>query len=249
LMDDRVDTGSAKRQLGGAHPHAGLETVTLVVEGAVDDRDEGRLSAGDALWMSAGSGVIHSEHIEMQGKARILQLWVRLPAGDRASAPSFELVARDAAPVRKEPGVEVRLYSGRSGALVSPTKNHAPVTLIDVALASGRTVDVALPAEQSGFMYVIDGAAEIGADATPVQKAQVGWLDAPREAGESVLRLSALKDGVRVILYVGEPQKEPLVHHGPFVAGSYDEIGEMFQAYRAGRFVRLSELQRRARAG
>src|SRR5271154_3931281 len=46
LMDDRLDI-PRRRQIGGAHPHAGLETVTFVLEGSVHDRDEGELSTGD----------------------------------------------------------------------------------------------------------------------------------------------------------------------------------------------------------
>src|SRR6476659_6826363 len=49
LMDDRLDIAK-KRQIGGAHPHAGLETVTLVLDGTLYDRDEGELGPGDVLW-------------------------------------------------------------------------------------------------------------------------------------------------------------------------------------------------------
>src|SRR5688500_3163996 len=58
LMDDRLDIPE-RRQIGGAHPHAGLETVTLVLEGTIQDRDEGELSEGDLIWMTAGRGIIH----------------------------------------------------------------------------------------------------------------------------------------------------------------------------------------------
>src|SRR5262245_11993156 len=74
-MDDRLDI-HPRRQIGGAHPHAGLETVTLVLEGWLDDRDEGRLEAGDLVWMTAGRGIVHSEAIETSGRSRILQLWI-----------------------------------------------------------------------------------------------------------------------------------------------------------------------------
>src|SRR5450755_1810023 len=56
LMDDRLDIPQ-RRQIGGAHPHAGLETVTLVLEGTLSDRDEGDLQAGDLVWMTAGRGI------------------------------------------------------------------------------------------------------------------------------------------------------------------------------------------------
>ena len=64
LMDDRLDIAQ-RRAIGGAHPHAGLETVTLILEGSLNDRDEGALGAGDAIWMTAGRGIIHNEHVEV----------------------------------------------------------------------------------------------------------------------------------------------------------------------------------------
>ena len=63
LMDDRFDFG-ARRRIGGAHPHAGLETVTLILDGTLHDRDVGDLAPGDAIWMSAGRGIIHDEDVE-----------------------------------------------------------------------------------------------------------------------------------------------------------------------------------------
>jgi len=73
LMDDRFDF-EARRRIGGAHPHAGLETVTLILEGTLHDRDVGDLATGDAIWMSAGSGIIHDKNVEVGGRVRILQL-------------------------------------------------------------------------------------------------------------------------------------------------------------------------------
>jgi len=144
LMDDRLDI--AKRpQIGGAHPHAGIETVTLVLEGILHDRDEGALAAGDLIWMTAGRGIVHSESIEALGRSRILQLWIALPARDRQTAPQFEIVRRADAPVLRSPGAEARLYSGASGSLRSPTRNLVPVTLLDVSLAPDASFRQELP--------------------------------------------------------------------------------------------------------
>jgi redox-sensitive bicupin YhaK (pirin superfamily) len=82
LADDRVDLPPGTRA-GGPHPHAGFEIVTFAVEGEARDRDEGLLRAGDVLWMTAGSGVVHNEDVEPLGKLRILQLWATLPSGSR----------------------------------------------------------------------------------------------------------------------------------------------------------------------
>jgi redox-sensitive bicupin YhaK (pirin superfamily) len=242
LMDDRLDIPQ-RRQIGGAHPHAGLETVTLVLEGTLSDRDEGDLQAGDMVWMTAGRGIIHSESIEASGRSRILQLWIALPARDRGLAPRFEIIRRDAAPVVRAPGVEARLYSGASGGLRSPTHNRVPVTLIDLTLAPGATFHQVLPVSYNGFFYVVAGDAAV--ENERVTTGQVGWL-APAASTDLAtdLKILAGAGGARLVLYAGEPIGEPLVQRGPFVAGSPAEIIELHRRFRAGQFTPMSHLAR-----
>ncbi len=242
LMDDRLDLSPELRQLGGAHPHAGIETVTLFLEGSMADADEGDTLPGDAQWMTAGRGVIHSENIRAGGRLRILQLWVRLPRAAASVAPRVQLIKRDSVPTRREQGVVARIYSGQSGDLASSTQNYAPVTLVDFELQAGATTEQVLPASYNGFLYVIDGAVRLGPERTSVAKGHLAWLDRPSGTGDSVLRLEGGEAGGRVVLYSGQPQNEPLIHHGPFVAGSREELVELFGQYRAGHFQRLSEL-------
>jgi redox-sensitive bicupin YhaK (pirin superfamily) len=67
LAADHLDIG--ERPLGGPHPHAGFETVTLLLDGAIYDRDEGGvINTGEVQWMTAGHGVIHSENVATKGK-------------------------------------------------------------------------------------------------------------------------------------------------------------------------------------
>jgi hypothetical protein len=247
LMDDRLDIAVA-RQIGGAHPHAGLETVTLVLDGVLSDRDEGDLRAGDLIWMTAGRGIIHNEAVDAVGRARVLQLWIGLPASDRSLAPAFAIVRRDDAPLVRAPGVVGRLYSGRSGAQRASTRNRVPVTLIDLTFAPGAAFAQDLPASYNGFVYVIDGSVEIGGQT--LATGQVGWF-APAAAPDGgvasattapPLAISAGAAGARLVLYAGQPIGEPLVQHGPFVAGSPGEITEYFRRFRAGQFTRMSQL-------
>ena len=77
LMDDHFDIGD--RAVGEPHPHAGFETVTLLLDGAIYDRDEGGvIEAGEVQWMTAGRGIIHGENVATKGKVRLLQLWLTL---------------------------------------------------------------------------------------------------------------------------------------------------------------------------
>jgi redox-sensitive bicupin YhaK (pirin superfamily) len=243
LADDRIELPAATTA-GEAHPHAGFETVTLVLEGSLHDRVEGSLSTGDVQWMTAGSGVIHNEDVVPHGKTRILQLWLTLPHVDRWTAPRFETVARDDAPVRREPGVEVRVYSGSSGEARASTRNHVPVTLADISLDARATLEQDLPTSYNGFVYVLEGSVHAGEDSTALVTGQVGWPDRDGRGGASSLRLIAGDAGARVMLYAGEPTNVPIVMHGPFVGETRADLMRVSSDYLAGRFPRMSELVR-----
>ena len=243
LMDDRIDLEPG-REVGGAHPHGGFETVTFVVEGALRDRDEGTISTGDVLWMTAGSGVIHNEHVVPLGKSRILQLWLTLTQSARWSAPRFEHVARDAAPLRSEPGVEARVYSGSSGSARATTHNYVPVTMVDVRLQPGALFEQELADSYNGFLYVLEGSVSVGAEGTGLTAGQVGWLAEAEPNGASVshLRMIAGNDGARLVIYAGERQRVPIVTHGPFVGESRADLMRLSKLYMEGKMPRISEL-------
>ncbi len=245
LMDDRIDL-ELGREAGSAHPHGGFETVTFVVEGELRDRDEGTLRTGDVLWMTAGSGVIHNENVVPLGKSRILQLWLTLPQQERWAVPRFEHIARDAAPVRREPGVEARVYSGSSGSARATTHNYVPVTLVDLVLQPGALFEQELPDSYNGFLYVLDGAVSVGAERTRLIAGQVGWLALPEPNPSPVtpVHITAGDNGARLIIYAGERQGVPIVMHGPFVGENREDIRRLSKLYVEGKMPRISELAR-----
>jgi hypothetical protein len=247
LADDHLDIGD--RPLGEPHPHAGFETVTLILDGAIYDRDEGGvIKAGEVQWMTAGRGIIHGEHMATKGKVRLLQLWLTLPKDRRWAAPGFQTINSDAVPVRREPGVQVRIYSGTSGSLRSNTRNHVPVTMVEIAVDPRTSVDQEIPTSYNGFAFMIRGSATIGEDAALLKTGQVGWLDRPKGDGTSVLRVVAGEEGARLVLYAGQPQGNPIVSYGPFIADSKQDIARLYTEYQAGQFVRMSELGRAFRS-
>jgi quercetin 2,3-dioxygenase len=238
LMDDRLDF-TPGQSVGEAHPHAGLETVTLMLEGSLSDPAVGVLETGDVEWMTAGRGVVHNESVTATGRARILQLWIALPASARDAEPALQIVRHATLPVRREPGVEVRLYSGSSGELRSPTANRVPTTMIDFALAPNGCVVQDLPGSYAAFAYVIDGSVRL--NGSQVANNYVAWFNTHGDQVSRV-RFQAGTDGARVLLYAAQPLGEPLKQRGPFVAGSDDELNAFYRAYREGRFARLGAI-------
>jgi redox-sensitive bicupin YhaK (pirin superfamily) len=243
LMDDGIDLEPG-REIGGAHPHGGFETVTFIVEGELRDRDEGTLKTGDVLWMTAGSGVIHNENVVPLGKSRILQLWLTLPHNERWAAPRFEHIARDTAPVRREPGAEARVYSGSSGSARATTHNYVPVTLVDVRLHPHARFEQQLPDSYNGFLYVLSGDVFVGRSGTRLTAGQVGWLAQPEPSTSNVapVHITAGREGARVMLYAGERQGVPIVQHGPFVGESRADIMRLSKLYTEGNMPRISQL-------
>src|SRR5258708_8384918 len=241
LMDDHLDIGD--RPVGGPHPHAGFETVTLILDGAIFDRDEGgTLNAGEVQWMTAGSGIIYGEDVRTKGKVRLLQLWLTLPKSERWIAPDFQTINVNEVPVRRENGAEIRVYSGSSGGLHSVTRNHVPVTMVEINLGPDASAELDIPASYNGFAFVIDGSVRIGD--TQLKTGQVGWLNRSTDVGTSVLRVVAGEPGARMVLYAGQPQGHPIVSYGPFIGDSKQDIARLFAEYRSGRFPRLSELKK-----
>jgi redox-sensitive bicupin YhaK (pirin superfamily) len=242
LADDRIDLPPGQRA-GGPHPHAGFEIVTFTVEGEARDRDEGVLRAGDVLWMTAGSGVVHNEDVEPLGKLRILQLWATVPSASRWVAPRFEHVSRESVPVRREPGIEAAVYSGTSGAVREPSHTHLPMTLVDVGLRPNAVFEQQLPSSHNGFLYPLQGGLQV--DGTPPRRltvGQIGWLEV---GGPSTrVRLTAGPGGARVMLYAGERQHVPIVTHGPFAGETRADLVRLSRAYAEGRMPRVSELGR-----
>jgi len=245
LMDDHLDIGD--RSVGGPHPHAGFETVTLLLHGSIYDRDEGGfIEAGEVQWMTAGRGIIHGENVGAKGKVRLLQLWLTLPKADRWTKPGFQTIHTDAVPVRRENGAEVRIYSGGSGSLRSKTRNHVPVTITEITLEPHASIDQEIPSSYNGFVFTLRGSIQVGAEATSLKTGQTGWLDRPKVDGASLLRVTAGEEGARLVFYAGQPQGDPIVSYGPFIGDSKQDIVRLYTEFQSGQFASLSELVKAA---
>ncbi len=235
LMEDWFPRGVFDK-----HPHRGIETVTYVVEGRIDHYDNqghgGTILPGDVQWMTAGRGLIHNE-IPAEGvTVHSLQLWVNLPAADKMTAPRYQDLAGDAAPARRQPGVEVRVFSGESGGVTGTTRNFVPITMVEIRLDPDASVRQDLPADYNAVIVVLEGEASIGAEGKVVAAGDVAWLTrgASREASEVAIR--AKDKPLRALLYAGRPLHELVVARGPFVMNTEAEIEQAYADYRAGRF-------------
>lgn len=235
LMDDQLDLPGGP-PAGGPHPHAGFETLTLVLEG-----DDQEWQTGSFELMTAGSGIVHTEEITSRTRMRILQLWLVLPPDLRWTSPSWQQILPDKVPVYKTADREIRVYSGSSNGINSPLRNHTPVTIADFRLAQGTEAVQEIPASYNGFIYMIDGSLVAGE--TTVHSGQVAWLDRPTGTnGDSRISFRAGDEGARFVLYAGEPQQAQVVSYGPFIGDTMEDIARLYGAYRQGQIPHLRDL-------
>ncbi|MCG2613763.1 pirin family protein [Terrimonas sp. NA20] len=151
------------------HPHIGLSTVSYLFGGKVTHRDslgvEKIILPGEVNWMTAGSGIAHSERFEdpsalAGGELEMMQTWVALPEKDEESAPSFSNYTRDELPVFTDKDVWMRLIAGNAYGLNNDVKTHSPLFYIHAVLKPGARFG--LPKEHSERgLYIVKGSIEV----------------------------------------------------------------------------------------
>ena len=242
LMLDSISTDNADEYIAGfpEHPHRGFETVTYMVEGAMRHKDsmgnEGVLRSGGAQWMTAGSGILHSESPEQEnGLFQGFQLWINLPAKDKMVTPRYQNIeGSDVVEISPEDGIDLRLVAGEFMGKTGPVNGIAtkPV-FIDAKLSAGREVTLPLPKGHAAMVYVFIGGAIVADKAVTTRHLAV--LD----DGDSIT-LKGGPEGGRMLLIAARPLHEPVVRYGPFVMSSKQELMQAFDDYQRGRFVRAA---------
>ena len=236
------DFGPTTQQLGvGQHPHRGFETVTVVYSGELAHRDNagggGTIGPGDVQWMTAGGGIIHEEFhspgfAKSGGTLEMAQLWVNLPAKDKMTPPGYQPITAAQIPVVELPegAGRVRVIAGQWSTAQGPARTFSPITMLDVALAAGRTAELPQPEGWTTLVVVASGSASVNG-AEPVTGPAVVTLST---AGEGVT-VQAGSDA-KLLLLSGEPIDEPVVGYGPFVMNSQQQIVQAINDFNSGRF-------------
>ncbi len=240
LMLDEFGSDTATDYIAGFpdHPHRGFETVTYMLDGRMRHWDNkgnsGLLGPGSVQWMTAGSGLVHSEMPEQQeGLMRGFQLWINLPARDKMTPPRYQDIPPEQVPeVSGGEGVRVRLLAGSLNGVSGPVSGIVtdPV-YFDVHLDAGATFAMPLPMAHTAFFYVYEGGVVSGAERKNVTRGDLAILG---QGGQ--VTIEAGGSPTRLILLAGRPINEPVARYGPFVMNTREEIMQAFDDFNSGRF-------------
>ncbi|MDZ7679944.1 MAG: pirin family protein [Acidimicrobiales bacterium] len=224
------------------HPHRGFETVTYVRNGLIDHSDSlgaaARFGRGDVQWVTAGSGIVHSEmfplvHPDQPNPLELFQIWLNLPADDKMVDPYFTMLWDHDIPraqVTDDQGnnTEVTVIAGRLGvvaaALPPPSswaaRDDSHVAIWHIRLDAGATwsVPATLDAEINRVLYLFEG-----------DTARIADTDVDSDTGvvlrpDVEVEITAGDEPVEALLLQGRPIGEPVAQYGPFVMNTRAEI-------------------------
>lgn len=222
-----------------AHPHAGIEVMTYLLEGANEHTDSlgntGRIAAGGTQWMKSGRGILHAERFlpEEAETTHGLQIWARLPVDRQDDAPDYRAIQPNDVPRWTREGAELRLLSGELEGHRGPIELALPALMLHVSVAADAPVEIALL--EAGYeygAYAVSAPGELRVDG---DDALTRGMTVRLESGATAVRLEHSGEGrADVFLFGGEPAPRPLFFGGPFVLDSRSGLIEAHRRYSAG---------------
>jgi quercetin 2,3-dioxygenase len=238
LMLDSFDSTNPNDYIAGFpwHPHRGIETVTCLVHGRIEHMDslgnKGVIQSGESQWMSAGSGILHQEMPIASDRMLGFQLWLNLPKSEKMSQPAYLGITQDMMPVINIGEASVRILSGNIGGVSGVMPRHIPASIFDVILPKCASVTLPTNADETVFVFLIEGNALISSQLIDEKTAVLF------HSGDSVTVEAVPDHETRFILFSGKALREPIAWGGPIVMNTRDELDTAFEELRNGTFLK-----------
>jgi redox-sensitive bicupin YhaK (pirin superfamily) len=218
------------------HPHIGLSTVSYLFGGQVTHRDslgvEQIIRPGEVNWMTAGSGIAHSERFEdpsalAGGNLEMIQTWVALPQKDEEAAPSFNNYTPDKLPIFTDNGVWMRLIAGDAYGLNNSVTINSPLFYLHVVLQPGAKFGLPKEHSERGF-YIAKGSIEIAGNTYHAGQ----MLVFTKGVDPTILA----KENTTLMLLGGEPLGERFIWWN-FVSSRKERIEQAKEDWKQGRII------------
>jgi redox-sensitive bicupin YhaK (pirin superfamily) len=233
------------------HPHRGFETVTYMIDGAMEHADShgggGTITDGDTQWMTAGGGILHIERppealVVSGGLFHGLQLWVNLPRARKSAPPRYQdlRAGESALLTTSDGGALVRVIAGEVAGQRGPGSTYTPIAMLHATISAGAQLRLPWRADFNALVYVLAGAGSVGAQRRPVRTGQLavfGPGDVITVAGAE--HQESRHPALDVVVLGGAPIREPIAWAGPFVMNTRAEVLQAFEDFQSGRFGQI----------
>lgn len=229
------------------HPHRGFETVTYLIEGQFIHQDThgggGVITEGSTQWMTAGGGLLHIETppeklVEDGGLFHGVQLWVNLPAKEKFAPPAYQGIgANDISLLTSADGESlIRVIAGDVDGHQGPGSTHTPITLLHATVPAGGRLSLPWQPTYNALAYVLAGTGTAGAEQRPIRAGQlVVFGPGDRITAAAHDAQDSHTPALELIVLGGEPIGEPMVHYGPFVMNTREQLIQTMEDYQSGK--------------
>ncbi len=208
------------------HPHIGLSTLTYLLEGEMEHADslgtKQLIAPGSVNWMTAGSGVTHTErtplHLRNGRTVRVhgYQIWVALPKDQEDIAPSFQHIAANELPRWKEGDTEFTLVAGKGFGRVSPVPVYSDMFMVEVKAPSDFLLNISGQLSGEIGICLVEGA--ITACENRIEK---GNMLVSKVKDACSVKVEA---GSHLLLFGGEPFAEERFIYWNFVSSDKEKL-------------------------
>jgi hypothetical protein len=237
----KIPTGSHNNGTG-AHPHRGIATLTYVIDGEVEHFDSRgnhqRVHSGGIQWMKAGNGIIHDETLNPDSRTgknlvHALQFWINLPSEIKAEEPEYLAIQSNDVPKETFPdgGGWIKVIVGKYSNLQSEIPDYMEQFLYHIHLEA-----------RQDFTHTLHNGIEVAAFLpnrnvviNDVEFQAGEFVEFDRVAGEITIENKG-SEAADILLFGGEPYKEPIAAEGPFIMNSHAEIAEAYRDFYAGKY-------------
>lgn len=238
LMLDSFDSANPADYTAGfpMHPHRGIETITYLISGKMDHKDslgnKDTINEGESQWMTAGSGIMHEEMPQASDRMLGFQLWLNLSAEEKMCEPAYLSITKDMMPKLKKDDGDIIIVAGEFEGVQGERTKHIPLTICDVTLPSGGTIEMPTDPENTVFVFLIEGSGVIDGQDIPTKTAVLF------DKGEYISVSAPPSSDLRFIYYSAKPLGEPIAWGGPIVMNTPEELELAFSELRKGTFIK-----------
>ncbi|MDY6065445.1 MAG: pirin family protein [Finegoldia sp.] len=237
LMLDSFDTTNYDDYKGGfpEHPHRGIETISYIWKGGMTHKDsmgnEDTVGDGEVQWMTAGSGIMHSETIPKSDRLLGVQLWLNLPAKDKMTSPDYKAIKREDVKEIPFDGGKIRLLAGTYKDEKGYQSKYLPLDYYDIQLEPNKSITIETDEDRSIALFTLIGDVKVGGEEVE-EKTAVKLTQ-----GDSV-EIEALDNNAQVLFMSSTKLEEPVVWGGPIVMNTHKQMQEATMDLHLGTFVK-----------
>ncbi|KGO95049.1 pirin family protein [Flavobacterium subsaxonicum] len=233
----------------GPHPHRGIATLSYILNGEDEHFDSAgnyaKVHSGGVQWMKAGNGILHDETLSYDSKTdskltHAFQFWINLPSAIKAQKPEYLAIQGNEVPQKAIAGQGgwIKVIIGEYEELQSVIPDYSTQFLYHIHLEAGKEFSLTLDGilEAAAFLP-LKGATLNGSEF------EAGDFIGFDTEGETITITNGQQQATDIIVFGGEPYREPIVAQGPFVMNSEAEIAIAFQDFYGGKYGQIQYRQ------